>query len=229
MDDFFKSKKGIIIIYILGILFLIYLSEYKKLNTTILFTLFSITIPFFEKAMTEEYKIKLNKGLEDYKNGINEKMENQKKELNKELEEYKTKLSGYTLVTKMQFELEFKIYTEIYEVLFEVQRDTENLATGISDSDDYSGRLNIFTNSYNNSRFIVSKYVPFYSKEIYICIKNIQKLFFKEARNIELSFLMNIQNFDYMESMDRKNKIKNEMEILSTLIRDRIQNMKIVE
>lgn len=32
MDDFFKSRKGIIIIHILGILFLIYFSEHKKLN-----------------------------------------------------------------------------------------------------------------------------------------------------------------------------------------------------
>lgn len=123
MDDFFKSKKGIIIVYIIGILILIYLSEYKGLNATIIFALFSITIPFFEKAMTEDYKAKLNKDLEDYKNIINGKMENQKNELNKELEQYKTKLSGYTLVTKMQFELEFKIYTELYSDLLDAMYD----------------------------------------------------------------------------------------------------------
>ncbi|MGL5655364.1 MAG: hypothetical protein ACRCXY_00835 [Fusobacteriaceae bacterium] len=232
MDNFFKSKKGIITVYIIGIIILIFLSEYKGLNPTILFTLFSVTIPFFEKAMSEEYKTKLNKNLEDYKNGINEKMENQKKELNKELEEYKTKLSGYTLVTKLQFELEFKIYTEIYEGLSEVQKEVIQLAPIIdcsSNDSTYTERYSKFAKLINDIILKKIKYRPFYSKEIYNGVEKIIILCSKEGTNFKIANLEKLERFDFRESIKIKKEIEKELEILSDLIKDRIQNMKIID
>lgn len=43
------------------------------------------------------------------------------------MESYKTKLFGYTLVFKLQYDLEFKIYTEIYEIIFLLYIETDKL------------------------------------------------------------------------------------------------------
>lgn len=228
MDDFFKSKKGIIIIYIIGVLLLIYLSEYKKLNATILFTLFSITIPFFEKAMTEDYRTRLSKDLEDYKNVINEKMENQKKELNKELEEYKTKLSGCTLVTKMQFELEFKIYTEIYSDLLDAMYALNAILVSKDNRERMRERGEYFSEKQKNAGKFAN-YAPFLSKEIYSVVWDIHNSGYEEYLAIGNAFLLKKDKYDYAGSRKRKKNMIKNMEKLSELIRNRIESMKIIE
>lgn len=151
--------------------------------------------------------------------------------INKDLEKYKTKLSSYTLVTKLQYDLEFKIYTEIYEKMFLLLIETDKLRpfTFIVDphaDDNINERKKSFINFYNETLNVINKYRPFYSDEIYLNLEKIKDLCYKEYLDV---IVTNHLNFNYLVSNNRKKEIQKMLSDTSNLIKKRIENMKIIE
>lgn len=149
------------------------------------------------------------------------------------LETHKSKLSNYTLVTKLQFELEFKIYKEIYANLYNLYVQTNNLTIplDLSTKEEKKKKLDSFYPVYNKVSFISVENRPFYSEKIYNCVIEARNLCFKECQELEISLikLNPTAYFNNFQSINRKKKIKENVDKISILIRERIANMKIIE
>lgn len=203
----------------------------------------------------KDYQGKIDKEMEDYKNEWNQKLEDYKNKLDAELETHKAKLSGYTLVTKLQYDLEFKIYTEIYEKLakffiatkeLNAAMDTEKVTELKKIDSIYKKQLEcIFTK--------IDIHKPFYSEEIYSKIDEMIILTTKiseefenyieiyEEKETEKSFEAYSSQSPTKDIKKYKIGYKKEMcyetiadyevkdKELVKLIRERIVNMKIVE
>ena len=211
MINFLKKQFFKITVYIIILILINVLWFFSEWNISILVSLNSLITSLFTFIIGKTW-------LEDYK-----------LEVNKELEKYKIKLSGYTLVTKLQYDLEFKIYTEIYEKMFLLYIETEKLRPII----DVAGanireRLNSFSNIYNETSRLINKYRPFYSEEIYNILTETRNECLKESTEVEIS-IDDIKYYNYAHSLVRKREIKENLEKISILIRNRIENMKIIE
>lgn len=222
MVKFLKKQINKLLIYLLILTILLLVGKIFKISIFNLVSIWSFITSIFGiflgKTWVEDYKLEINKELEKNKN-----------ELSKELEKYKTKLSSYTLVTKLQYDLEFKIYTEIYEKMFLLNIETEKLRPII----DVGGvnireRLNSFSNIYNEISRLINKYRPFYSKEIYEALIEIRNKCLEESIEVETS-IDDIKYYNFAFALERKRKIKENLEKVSDLIRKRIENMKIIE
>ena len=215
MINFLKKQFIKILIYGFILLFAIYFINYFNLSATnisiIITTINSIFIIFIGKSWIEDYKI----------------------ENSKELETHKSKLSNYTLVTKLQFELEFKIYKEIYSNLYNLYIKTDNLTIplDLSPKKEKKKRLDVFYPIYNKVSLNITENRPFYSEEIYNCVIETRNLCFEECQELEISLIKPnpIAYFDNWESDSRKKKIKENLDKISILIRKRIVNMKIID
>lgn len=160
-----------------------------------------------------------------------------KLEIDRELENYKIKLSSYTLVSKLQYDLEFKIYTEIYEMIFLLYIETDKLQPPIDNlptekeafKTEIINRLNRFRKLYDKTSNTINKYRPFYSDKIFETLKETRDLCLKESKEVSLTAILYPKPFDYIRSMDRKERIKENLEIISNLIKKRIETMKIIE
>lgn len=216
MIDFIKRQFLKIIIYIVVIILINTLWLFSKWNISILGIFNSLITSLFTFIISKTW-------LEDYK-----------LEINKELEKYKTKLSNYTLVTKLQYDLEFKIYTEIYEKMFSLYIETDKLMPGMCGIDyltneNIEKRLKGFFVIYNETSNLINKYRPFYSKEIYEILKKTRDICFEESVATESSIQKVGITFNYAISMARKDQIRENLEKISNLIKVRIENMKIIE
>lgn len=149
-----------------------------------------IFIPIYVSLCQKYYQNQKDKELAIYKNSIN-----------KELEIYKSKLIDRTLVTKLQYELEFEIYKELYSDLVELCLNLENK------KEDVVLLKNIFDKK-------TLKYSPFMEDEI---MEHFKKIYFV------IEFHINSKSvFTLIE-------ITNDLKTLSNLIKKRITNMKIIE
>ena len=216
MVNFFKKQFFKIVVYILILVFINSLWFFSEWNIFVLVSLNSLITSLFTFTIGKTW-------LEDYK-----------LEINKELEKYKTKLSNYTLVTKLQYDLEFKIYTEIYEKMFLLYIETDKLMParcGIDDltNENIEKRLKVFYAIYNETSNLINKYRPFYSKEIYEILKKTRDICFKESVATELIIQKVGITFNYVISMAQKDQIRENLEKISNLIKVRIENMKIIE
>lgn len=227
MKNFIKKQINKLLIYLLMLTILLLVGNIFKISIFNLVSIWSFITSIFGIFLGKTW-------IEDYKLEINKELEKNKSELSKELEKYKTKLSSYTLVTKLQYDLEFKIYTEIYEKMFLLYIETDKLMPVLCNADDLTNeniqkRLNSFSVIYNETSNSINKYRPFYSKEIYEILKETRDICHKESIATQL-IIQNIGiNFNYAASMVRKDKIKENLEKISEVIRNRIKNMKIIE
>lgn len=208
--QFFKIMSYIIILVLINILWL-----FNKWNVSVLISFNSLVTSIFTLVMSKTW-------IEDYK-----------LEINKELEKYKTKLSSYTLVTKLQYDLEFKIYTEIYEKMFLLYIETAKLKPDwdIETTDEIIlERVGKFGIIYDDVSNLINKYRPFYSRELYDILIQTRDFAYEESRSLQLSIAVNVRIvFDFIKSHERKENMKLNLDKLSELIRQRIENMKIVE
>lgn len=208
MINFLKKQINKIIIWILIIVVLFLIGLIFKIPISILISTLSfvtsIFIGFLGKTWLEDYKLEINKELEKNKN-----------ELSKELEEYKTKLTSYTLVTKLQYDLEFKVYTEL---AFKITDTLESLSK-FTTSYKLLTEKSLKEESEKNILELLNtaiKYKPFYPKPIYEIVENITN----EMAKV------------YGEKSNKKNttnEIYKKYEKYSELVRIRIENMKIIE
>lgn len=215
MINFIKKQFFKILIYLVAIIPVSLLWIYKGWSISLLGTYISLVTSIFTLVMSKTW-------LEDYK-----------LEINKELEKYKTKLSSYTLVTKLQYDLEFKIYTEIYEKMFLLYVETDKLKPDwdIETTDEIIlervGKFNIIYNDVSN---LINKYRPFYSKELYDILIQTRNFAYEESRSLQLSIAVNVRRiFNIIKSHERKENMKLNLDKISELIRQRIENMKIIE
>lgn len=152
---------------------------------------------------------------------------------NRKLEIDKIKLSSYTLVTKLQYDLEFKIYTEIYEKIFRLYIETDKLKPILdvqTTKEDMEARLKEFANIYDITSKVINQYRPFYSERIYNLLIFIRNMCCEDAMDVRCSLDSTKKiKFDYKKSKEIKEDIKNKLNELSDLIRQRIENMKIIE
>lgn len=210
MINFLKKQFFKITVYIIILILLNGLWFFSEWNISVLVSLNSLITSLFTFIIGKTW-------LEDYK-----------LEVNKELEKYKIKLSSYTLVTKLQYDLEFRIYTEIYglveerfriisDMIFQMNYNKINNKSGLEKSHNEIYEK-ILSNMYKNK--------PFYQKAICDKIAIINKL------NSEIfKIYINFENGDLIIE-DIAEKVKNiidAIEDLSDLIRQRIENMKIIE
>jgi hypothetical protein len=219
MVNFLKKQILKIIIYIVVLTLVTTLWFFSKWDIFILIALVSFITSVFTLIIGKTW-------MEDYK-----------LEIDKELEKYKVRLSGYTLVTKLQYDLEFKIYTKIYEVMFLLYIKTDKLHPIIDNlptekeafKTEIRNRLNHFGKLYNKASNLINKYRPFYSDKIFEILKETRDLCHKESIEVSLIVTSHSKPFDYIKSMDRKEKIRINLETTSNLIKNRIENMKIIE
>lgn len=211
MKGFIKKQVDKIILYALCIIILFLIGVIFKMQISILISTLSFITSIFAIILEKTW-------LEDYKN-----------ELNCKLETHRAKLSGYTLVTKLQYDLEFKIYTEISEKIFLLYIETEKITDNLSFYNVIKERIDSFSNIYNTTSNLINMNRAFYSKEIYNLLIETRNICLKEAQEVEKSALVNINNFNLQFSEDRREKIKEKLDEISDLIRERIENMKIVE
>ncbi|WP_349763644.1 hypothetical protein [Fusobacterium sp. SYSU M8D902] len=220
MRKFLKKQfiKLLIYIIILGVITILFF--YCNWNKNTLLSIISLITSIFIAFMGKTW-------IDDYKLEIDRELENHKLKINKELESYKIKLSNYTLVTKLQYDLEFSIYREIYGDLMMVLSRIERLSN-LSDSKDRISLLN----SEKNNWYILKKKLelkmlqnaPFYSEQILDKISSIIEDLNKIVTEIEkLNSSEDISLF--LEGIIVVGKIKD----LGDLIKDRIENMKIIE
>lgn len=136
--NFLKKQCIKIFIYIvsLGIITLLffYFNWNKNTLISVISLITSIFTAFIGKTWIDDYKL----------------------EIDKELENYKIKLSSYTLVTKLQYDLEFKIYTEIYDKIFSLYIETQKLKPIIDvQNPDIAKRLKEFSILYNETSHLI--------------------------------------------------------------------------
>lgn len=157
--------------------------------------------------------------IEDYKLEVNKELEKNKNELNKELEKYKTKLSSYTLVTKLQYDLEFKMYLNFSKMISETIKFLIFLKNEINEKTNADARDSIF--KFGDE---VSKYKPFCDKEIHSTLMMILYL-------MQEDYYFILKNQPKVQEKDSYGDELTNLyeEILSNLIRQRIENMKIIE
>lgn len=219
MGNLLKKQLIKILLYIITIAVIVLFFIYWNLNINTLLSIISLITSIFMVFMGKTW-------IDDYK-----------LEIDKELENYKIKLSSYTLVTKLQYDLEFKIYTEIYEMMFLLYIETDKLQPPIDNlptekeafKTKIANRLTLFGKLYNKTSNTINKYRPFYSNEIFEILRETRDLCHKESLFVSFTIKKHPIVFDYDASIDRKEKIKNNLEIISNLIKKRIENMKIIE
>lgn len=196
MINFLKKQFLKITVYIIILALINSLWFFSKWDIFILFIFNSFITSIFTFVMSKTW-------LEDYK-----------LEMNKELEKYKTKLSGYTLVTKLQYDLEFKIYTEL---AFKIADTLESLSKFI-----LSDKLKEKNFKEKNEKSIIElmsmviKYKPFYPEPIYEIAENIAK---------EMAEIHGKKS----NSKNTTNEIYKKYIEYSRLVKIRIENMKIIE
>ncbi|WP_308009297.1 hypothetical protein [uncultured Fusobacterium sp.] len=236
---FWKKQLLISTIYI-GIMLIFYnfsSNEVSKIVGSLLTTVFvwvmnkTFSIDYQTKNEKElkDYQGKIDKEMEDYKNEWNQKLEDYKNKLDAELETHKAKLSGYTLVTKLQYELEFKIYTEIYELIQLNFQTVAGMVNDIKSNRKRDNHLEIIKKYNETGASVLSntlKNRPFYQEEIFNSILKIDGIN-KKICDIYVNFIENSIITEDAEKLatDVGKRLIN----LSILIRKRIENMKIIE
>lgn len=211
MINFFKKQFFKIAVYIIILVLLNGLWFFSEWNISILVSLNSLITSLFTFIIGKTW-------LEDYK-----------LEVNKELEKYKIKLSSYTLVTKLQYDLEFRIYTEVYgmlknyfDILIIIYKDLyiqsrEKLKKSIDTYETITVTITDYT--YKNK--------PFYEKKIFNKIEKIIALsneMWLMSRNHMSGKLVSLVIFEH-----KIKELQVHLDELSDLIRQRIENMKIIE
>lgn len=206
MKEFIKKQCVKIVLYIVILIVLSFIGYIFEINVSILANISSvITFIFVKKTW-----------LEDYKSG-----------LNTALETHKAKLVGYTLVTKLQYELEFSIYKEIYGELMLIMSKIGKLSELVSKGE--NNQLNTEKENWKKEKEKIDLKIlqnqPFYSKDIANQITVIVGTFDAIVENIENINDANLtKNFTSVVMTTVK-----EIQNLATLIRERIEKMKIVE
>lgn len=224
-------------IILIGVVYKFLSNETSKIIGTFLTTVFvwvmnkTFSIDYQTKNEKElkDYQGKIDKEMEDYKNEWNQKLEDYKNKLDAELETHKAKLSKYTLVTKLQYELEFKIYTEIYELIQLNFQTVAGMVNDIKSNRKRDNHLEIIKKYNETGASVLSntlKNRPFYQEEIFNSILKIDGIN-KKICDIYVNFIKNSIITEDAEKLatDVGKRLIN----LSILIRKRIENMKIIE
>lgn len=212
MKNFIKKQVDKIILYVLIVVILFLIGIIFNIQISILISTLSFITSIFAIILEKTW-------LEDYKN-----------ELNRELETHKAKLSGYTLVTKLQYDLEFKIYTEIVPLSVKYGMLIAQLIDQIErkmDNDKITEKIKNTLKMYDELENMITKYSPFYleeiSKNIIILLHTGMKIM-EEANKYMKSSFCDIKECKINEEIMMLNSRK-----ISDLIRERIENMKIVD
>lgn len=235
--EFWGKKLLISIIYLIliGVIYKFLPDEVNKIVGALLTTVFvwvmnkTFSIDYQTKNEKElkEYQKKIDKEMEDYKNEWNKKFEDYKNKLEAELETHKAKLSGYTLVTKLQFDLEFKIYTESYGMLINTFKRIFDLSSLHFEMQENININNEVLKNMDEFTLFVGKNSPFYSKLLYEKFTKISLDILKIIRMIpEYNNAGKIEELKNLKELD---EIGRSCEEISSLIREQIEKMKIVE
>lgn len=220
MYIFFKEQFKKILAYVLLLFVLKILGEMiiiSESNFTVLLSLVNfIFITFITKTWIYDYK----------------------KKNDKDLEKFKGEIKNYNLVTKLQYDLEFKIYLELSEVinnlysnvysqemelknLIDLKEDIAKNGEKIKNKIKICQQLDIdFRDKWNNLVEKKNKYRPFFEKHIYLKVDEIHQ----KILNVDSFF----EKENSKEVFDKLNKIDIDIEELSDLIRKRIESMKII-
>lgn len=213
MLEFWIKQIITVIVYIGTLMFSIlnFSTETSRVLAPILTTVF---VWVMNNTFSKDYQEKIDKKIETYKN-----------ELDKKLETHKAKLSGYTLVTKLQYDLEFEIYTNLFGSLTEVLLSTRGMINFRKRNDKFY--FDKYINDSNKFSDTFQKYYPFYSKKIHSICREI----FLEGQEIkdEYEEYKKTGNFNEEKCNQKISRMTDLKEEVSELIKKRIENMKIVE
>lgn len=151
--------------------------------------------------------------------------------LKTQIKEYKDFLASKNSVAKLQFELEFKIYTEIFDLIYNLNLETNKLAPKLDSPitvTEKKKRLENFKSTYNSLSVALDKHKPFYLEEIYVKGKEIKCLCNLEAQALEKLINKKAVSFPYKDSQKRKEKINENLDEVTALIKNRIVNMGMI-
>lgn len=228
-------------IILIGVVYKFLSNETSKIIGTFLTTVFvwvmnkTFSIDYQTKNEKElkEYQKKIDKEMEDYKNEWNQKLEDYKNKLDAELETHKAKLSGYTLVTKLQYELEFKIYTESYEMIEKFFVKITRIFNPIIVEESLRIQDEIYQDLEDFYHF-KRKYKPFYapkiSQKFSIIAYTINILMYEVNNCVERDRGESLkENLKKLQELKEYKDFQEGCDEIAILIRERIENMKIVE
>lgn len=215
MKSFIKKQIGKIIPYILSVIILFLIGVIFKIQISILISTLSFITSIFAIILEKTW-------LEDYRN-----------ELNCELETHKAKLSGYTLVTKLQYELEFKIYTESYEMIEKFFVKITRIFNPIIVEESLRIQDEIYQDLEDFYHF-KRKYKPFYAPKIsqkFSIIAYTINILMNEVNNcVERDWGESLkENLKKLQELKEYKDFQEGCDEIAILIRERIENMKIVE
>lgn len=203
--------------------------ETNRVLAPILTTVF---VWIMNKTFSIDYQTKNEKELKEYQRKIDKELEDYKNKLDAELETHKAKLKKYTLVTKLQFDLEFEIYTEICDSVFELYVAVQELSPSfdtVITIEIANERMDSFVDAYNELSNEINKYRPFYSNNIFEILIKIREIACLAGASFESSYILSGEEFNYKEYRERIKKMKESIDESCKLIKERIENMKIVE
>jgi len=158
----------------------------------------------------------------DYQTENDIKLEEFKAIQIKELETHKSKLSNYNRVTKLQFELEFKIYKEVYaqfvNLIIEMGAISESLNLKNEELDKY---IESFKKHKQNIDIIILQNSPFINSKVLIALDDTCIVLYK--------YLAAIHSKDPVSLLKEYKLFQNKLSSTSDSIRERIETMKIIE
>ena len=153
-----------------------------------------------------------------------------KKDLEKDLEKIKSSFSKEQFIHRLQFEKEFKIYSELWANLIKLKNSVElsifqeAFKAFRVNKNEIGGKLIIdLMDNINNAKRTIENNRPFYSEEIYrnaLKIVELTKSFLGQPKALEESDIEHLSKL--VESKDQVYKIIDDIELAT---RERIRNI----
>ena len=165
---------------------------------------------------------------------LTEKVESVKSKYTVEIEKLKADLEKASHVGKMQFEVEFQIYKDVWEQLVKLKRKTLSLRPAFdvalseneSEEDRKKERVINFVEAYNQLLENTENNKPFYPPEIWSELATLLKVAWSEAVSYRFNDNKNDWKKYWEEAEKNKNKITEQIDKICETIRERIDSYK---
>ena len=165
---------------------------------------------------------------------ITELVEGAKLESTTQVEELRAELTHATYVSRVQFEKEFSIYSDVWDALVEVRDAVLSLRPWMDswpeDKDArkkmQQDRMNLFADTFESFGKLAEKQKPFYADSIYAEIGALRKTMKREF--IEYRYSDGDREKDYWENAEKNAaKIVEQSDRICEAIRNRVRDLRV--
>lgn len=158
------------------------------------------------------------------------KVESVKTIYQKEIEGYKAQLEQRKLVSRVQFEKEFQIYSEIWTSLIDMRTAAYNLRPLYEGNNPptFTEKSSEFNKAFEKYWNVIEKNQPFYNEQIYSKLKDIRALVHKEGREAAMLPIGKDMEY-YIQGMKNVDEIINQTYEVCKAIRERISGIEVLQ